>query len=82
MVAMKKWTEGKYLWTRTIGSTIIGESLDTICFATIAFIGTMPNQALLTLILSMASFKILYEIFATPLTYLAVSYVKKVEGIE
>jgi len=76
MVAMKKLTGGHLLWSRTITSTIFGESIDTAIFATIAFFGTMPGSALLNLIISMSAFKILYETVATPLTYLVIGWVK------
>lgn len=79
---MKVWMKGKYLWMRTIGSTIVGEGVDSIVFATIAFYGTMPLQALATLILSIYIFKVLYEILATPLVYLIVNKLKKAEGID
>jgi len=79
MVTIKKLTHEKYLWVRTITSTIFGEYLDTLIFASIAFYGTMPLSALGSLILSMGAFKILYEVCATPLTYIVVNWVKKVE---
>lgn len=79
MVYVKKLTGGKYLWVRTISSTVVGETLDTAIFATIAFWGGMPSAALVNLIVSMAIFKITYEVVATPLTYLVVNRVKKAE---
>lgn len=80
MVGMKKATKGKWLWSRTITSTLVGESLDTIVFITIAFYGILPNPALINMILAQAIFKISYEILATPLTYLVVNKVKKYES--
>lgn len=82
MVWIKKLTNSKFLWIRTISSTVVGESLDTLFFAGIAFWGAMPFPALQSLILSMATFKIVYEIVATPLTYIVVNYVKKLEGVK
>lgn len=82
MVAMKRITGPKKLWSRTITSTVVGESLDTLVFASIAFYGLMPTSALTTLILSMAAFKIIYEIVATPLTYIMVNAAKRVEGVD
>jgi hypothetical protein len=79
---MKVWMEGKHLWMRTIGSTIVGEGVDSIIFASIAFYGTMPLSALISLILSIYVFKVIYEILATPLTYLIVNKLKKAEGID
>jgi hypothetical protein len=81
LVLIKKWTKGKFLWMRTIGSTIVGESLDSFVFILIAFYGILPNEALAPMIMYQASFKILYEIIATPITYLVVGWVKKQEGI-
>lgn len=80
MVRMKRWTSGRYLWTRTIGSTVVGESLDSLIFVSIAFWGVIAPEAVLTTIVSMAIFKIAYEIAATPLTYAIVSAFKKYEG--
>ena len=81
LVLVKKWTESKWLWVRTISSTIVGESLDSLFFITIAFYGILPNEALAPMIFYQASFKILYEAAATPLTYLVVGWVKKQESI-
>lgn len=82
LVWIKKLTNGKYLWMRTIGSTIVGEGLDSLIFILIAFYGILPNAALPMMIVYQASFKTLYEIIATPLTYLVVGWVKKAEGIK
>ena len=79
---MKIWTSGKHLWSRTIGSTVVGEALDTIVFVVIAFGGTIPLAVLITLIWSNYLFKTLYEVVATPLTYLIVWKLKKAEGID
>ena len=82
LVQVKKLTNSKWLWMRTISSTIVGEGLDSLFFITIAFYGILPNEALLPMIFYQASFKVLYEALATPLTYLVVGWVKKIEGIE
>lgn len=79
---MKVWMEGSHLWMRTIGSTIVGEGVDSILFATLAFYGTMPTQALVTVIISIYAVKVLYEILATPITYFIVGKLKKAEGID
>lgn len=81
LVQVKKLTKAKYLWVRTISSTIVGESIDSIIFITIAFYGIIPTAALPSMIFAQAAFKIIYEILATPFTYLIVGYVKKLEGI-
>jgi queuosine precursor transporter len=84
LAKMKIWTEGKYLWTRTIGSTVVGQALDSSIFCTLAFYGEpwMPNDALISLIVAQWVFKVCYETAATPLTYLVVNYLKRHEGID
>jgi hypothetical protein len=80
MSRMKLATNGRWLWMRTISSTIVGEGLDTVAFIIIAFIGT-PSFSLM-LILYHWGAKVLIEVLATPLTYRAVSYLKRKEGID
>jgi uncharacterized integral membrane protein (TIGR00697 family) len=79
---MKIWTNGKKLWSRTISSTIVGELVDSIIFAFIVFFGTMPFSALITLIFSGYLFKVLYEVIATPFTYIIINRLKKAEGVD
>ena len=79
---MKIWTNGKYLWARTIGSTIIGEAVDTILFTTVAFFAILPTDALITIILSGYFLKVLYEIIMTPVTYMIVAWLKQKEGLD
>jgi len=74
---MKIWTKGRYLWTRTMGSTIVGEGLDSAAFITVAFIGT-PAFALMLIVYHWAA-KTLIEAVATPVTYAVVNYLKRVE---
>jgi len=82
LAKLKIATKGRWLWTRTIGSTLIGEGFDTIIFISIAFWGIIPSSSLLTAILGQWAFKIMYEVIATPLTYLVVGFLKKREGID
>ena len=79
MDLIKKLTKGKHLWMRTIGSTIVGEALDTIIFATIAFACSLPKSALITMIICQFLWKVGYEVIATPLTYLVLNKYKKLE---
>lgn len=79
---MKVATAGKYLWARTIGSTVIGEGLDSLIFVSIAFFGTIPNPAVINLITTQWILKTAYEAVMTPVTYAVVNYLKKVEGID
>lgn len=76
---LKKVTKGRHLWTRTIGSTIVGEGLDTVLFIGIAFAGTMPARALAGMMLAQYLFKVSYEVLFTPLTYLVVGFIKRKE---
>jgi len=82
LAKMKIWTKGKYLWTRTIGSTVIGEGVDTIIFCLIAFSGKFPAPAIFSIIISNYVVKVLYEVLATPLTYRVVSFLKKAEEVD
>ncbi len=79
---MKVWTEGKYLFLRTIGSTLVGEGVDTLLFVVIAFAGVLPPSLLLSIIVSNYVFKVLFEAAATPFTYLLVNGLKRREGID
>ncbi|MGB4503390.1 MAG: queuosine precursor transporter [Syntrophaceticus sp.] len=79
---MKLLTRGKWLFTRTIGSTIVGEGIDTAVFITIAFAGTVTVPVLFSMMAAQYAFKVLYEIAATPLTYLVVGWVKKKEEVD
>ena len=79
LAKMKIWTKGKKLWTRTIGSTIIGEGLDTVLFVMIAFWGVLPSGLILTIIISNYIFKTGLEILLTPVTYKTVKFLKNKE---
>ena len=79
---LKLATNGRFLWTRTIGSTLVGQAADSSIFITIAFAGAIPHGALLSLIVTQWLFKVVYEIAATPLTYLIVGYLKRREKID
>jgi queuosine precursor transporter len=82
MARMKVITEGKYLWMRTIGSTVVGQAVDTILVIGIIFIGTVPLSTMLNLIVSGYGGKVIYEALATPLTYLVVNWLKRIEGVD
>ncbi len=79
MAKMKIWTNGKKLWMRTIGSTIVGEGLDSVIFILIAFSGIFPGAQILTVILTQWIFKSAFEVVATPITYAVISYLKKAD---
>jgi len=78
---IKKWTKGKFLWIRTIGSTIIGQIFDTLTFMFIAF-NFLPKELFWQMVLAQYLFKVIYEILATPLTYMIVKRIKKVEQLD
>ena len=82
MAKMKIFTRGRHLWTRTIGSTVVGQAVDTVVLMVIAFGGTLSAKLIATLILSGYLGKVLYEVLATPLTYLVVNFLKRQEGID
>jgi len=79
LAKMKIWTKGKWLWMRTIGSTVVGELLDTIFFCSIAFYGQIPLKLLFIVILSNYVFKVGVEILFTPITYSIVKFLKRRE---
>jgi queuosine precursor transporter len=83
LAKMKIATRGRWLWTRTIGSTFLGEGVDTVIFLSIiALGGVLPSSLLLTAILTQWGIKVLYEIVATPFTYAAVGFLKRREGLD
>jgi len=79
LAKMKILTKGKWLWTRTIGSTIVGELFDTLLFVTIAFWGVFPAPLIVTLIISNYVFKTGVEVVFTPATYAIVGFLKRRE---
>lgn len=80
LAKLKIKTAGRFLWLRTISSTLVGEGLDTLLFVLIAFTGVLPTTLLLTVILSNYIFKVGVEVIFTPLTYKVVKFLKKQEG--
>ena len=82
MAKMKLLTRGKALWSRTIGSTVVGQFVDTIVVMVLAFGGTISAAAILRLIVSGYIGKVIYETVMTPLTYLVVNGLKKHEGVD
>ena len=82
MQMIKKITGEKKLWMRTIGSTIVGEFLDTLFFATIAFIGILSLNELATMIICQFVWKVSYEIISTPVTYYVIKKFKRIEYVE
>ena len=79
---MKVRTEGRYLWMRTIASTLVGQGADSLIFITVAFFGILPPAALVTAVFSQWLVKSAYEALATPLTYWVVNTLKRSEGMD
>lgn len=82
LARMKIVTRGRWLWTRTIGSTLVGQGLDSVVFILLAFAGTIPAAALATAVVTQWLVKSAYEALATPVTYAVVAYLKRAEGID
>jgi uncharacterized integral membrane protein (TIGR00697 family) len=81
LAKMKIFTKGRYLWTRTVGSTVVGQAVDTIVLMVVAFGGKQNAGLIVRLILSAYIFKVVYEVLATPLTYWIVGFLKRSEGV-
>ncbi|MBI3635280.1 MAG: queuosine precursor transporter [Candidatus Rokubacteria bacterium] len=82
LARLKIATRGRWLWVRTIGSTIVGEGLDSLVFVAVAFGGAVPGAVLGGIVAAQWGVKVLYEAAATPLTYAAVGWLKRSEGID
>ncbi len=82
LAKMKILTRGRWLWTRTIGSTLLGELVDTFLFCSIAFLGSLPMFLLWKIILSNYVFKVGVEVIFTPLTYRIVAFLKSAEQMD
>ena len=82
LARLKVLTNGRWLWTRTLGSTVVGQAVDTTIFVLIGFWGTLPPRAVFDLILFGFVFKVGYETLATPLTYAVVDFLKRRECLD
>jgi uncharacterized integral membrane protein (TIGR00697 family) len=82
LAKMKIATRGRWLWMRTIGSTLVGQGLDSAVFLTLAFAGTIPTTALAGAVVTQWLAKSAYETLATPFTYLVVNLLKRKEGVD
>ena len=79
LAKMKIFTAGRWLWTRTVGSTLCGEGVDTLVFYPVAFLGVWNHALLLRVMAFNYIAKVLWEVLATPLTYRIVAFLKRVE---
>jgi uncharacterized integral membrane protein (TIGR00697 family) len=82
LARMKVWTNGKHLWTRTIGSTAVGQGVDTLIFYPLAFIGEEPLSLIATVMASTYALKVGWEALLTPVTYRLVAFLKRAEGVD
>lgn len=84
LARMKLWTGGKFLWARTIGSTVVGQGLDSVIFYPLAFFGMAgwPPDQLLQVVVSQWLIKTGWEAALTPVTYAVVGWLKRREGVE
>lgn len=84
LAKMKLWTKGKHLWSRTIGSTVAGQGVDSLLFYPLAFYGAAnwTNAELLKVLLTQWVLKLVWEIILTPVTYAVVGFLKRREGID
>jgi uncharacterized integral membrane protein (TIGR00697 family) len=82
MAKMKIWTGGSQLWSRAVGSTVVGQLVDTTLIVAIGFGGTAPVATLVTAAISAYFFKVIYEFVAIPLTYVVVGFLKRSEGLD
>ena len=84
LAKMKIWTQGRHLWSRTIGSTIVGQGVDSLLFYPLAFYGApdWPVEAMLMVMASQFILKVSWEVLLTPVTYAAVGFLKRREGVD
>jgi hypothetical protein len=82
MAKLKLITKGRWLWTRTVGSTVVGQAVDTTLVIVITFAGTFSPHKLIQIIWQGYLLKVAYEVLATPVTYLVVNWLKRAEHVD
>ena len=82
MARMKIWTSGKHLWSRTIGSTVVGQGIDSIIFYPLAFGGIWSDEQVISVMLTNWLLKVGWEVVLTPVTYGVVGWLKRKEGVD
>ena len=84
LAKMKVWTDGRYLWTRTIGSTVVGQGVDSLIFYPLAFLGAVgwSTDLVLKVLVTQWVLKVSWEVVLTPLTYAVVGWLKRREGVD
>jgi queuosine precursor transporter len=82
MARLKLFTNGRKLWTRTIGSTVVGQAVDTTLVIFLTFVGVVPLRTLGNMIVTGYILKVAYEVLATPVTYIVINWLKNAEGAD
>ncbi len=82
LAKMKVWTKGKHLWSRTIGSTVVGQGIDSLIFYPLAFWGVWENSQVVTVMITNWGLKVAWEAVLTPVTYAVVGWLKRHEGVD
>src|SRR5687767_5523433 len=82
LARMKIWSRGRHLWSRTIGSTVVGQGIDSLIFYPLAFYGVWDNETLLIVLVTQWVLKVGWEAILTPVTYFVVGWLKRREGVD
>jgi hypothetical protein len=82
MARMKVWTRGRHLWARTIGSTMVGQGVDSLIFYPLAFYGVFADELVLNIMIAAWVSKVVWEALLTPFTYRVVAWLKRSEGVD
>ena len=82
LAKMKLWTKGRHLWSRTIGSTVFGQGVDSLIFYPLAFLGVWETATVVQVMATNWALKVLWEILLTPVTYAVVGFLKSREGVD
>lgn len=82
MARMKLWTQGRHLWSRTIGSTVVGQGVDSLIFYPLAFWGVWESGTVITVMITNWLLKVGWEVVLTPVTYAVVGWLKAREGVD
>ena len=82
LARMKILTAGRHLWSRTIGSTVFGQGIDSLIFYPLAFLGVWTTEQVVTVMITNWGLKVLWEVVLTPVTYAVVGFLKRREGVD
>ncbi len=82
LAKMKLWTKGRHLWSRTIGSTVFGQGVDSLIFYPLAFLGVWETATVVQVMATNWALKVLWEVLLTPVTYAVVGFLKNREGVD